>query len=200
MLNMRSLISLQMLPCHFIPPPSALSSTVDVLLRGEQKQSKMSIFSDVFEDYDSSVSQNGNSQTELSSEVHANTSLESVHKHADSLLTAVSGGSDRKDEYKGDLVSADHDMTEDRSDAQKTKSPGDIRSKSSGNKGSVSLRRSNVSTPKLTFKTTVNKEDECLCLSRCMSERLVQAALMAGSKGNVTAIVVLFGGRNGVYF
>lgn len=190
-----------MLPCHFIPPPSALSSTVDVLLHGEQKKSKMSIFSDMFKDYDSAVTQNGNSQTELSSKVHTNWSLESVHKHEDSLPTAASRGSGRNDEYKGDRVSAENDiLIEDQSDAQKTKNPSDIRSKLSGSKGSEFSLHSNVSTPKLTSETIVNKEDECLCLSRCMSERLVQAALMAGSKGNVTAIVVLFSGRNGVYF
>lgn len=195
-------MSVQMLPCYFIPPPSALSSTVDVLLHGERKKSKMSIFSDVFEDYDSAVTQNGNSQTEPSSKDHTNSSLESVHKHADSLPTAVSRGSDGKDEHKGDLVSADRDiLTEDRSRsyAHKTRNPSDICSKSSGSKGSVSLH-SKVTTPRLTSETIVNKEDECLCLSRCMSERLVQAALMAGSKANVTAIVVLFSGRNGVYF
>lgn len=201
----------QMLPCQNIPPPSIISTTVDDLLRGGNKKNAYSLIAD-FEEDNSTIFDSLHSQLNYTSK--------SPSKKADMhcLDKDLNNFSDRDSSLSGgnsiairnntlDKASTAHEgqviENSDRISAaehpQDSSSPvlEGLQQKVSSVSTSLDKPGSNGNMTVISENPTqmaemITAEDEPLRLSRLMAERLVQAALMAGTKDNVTVMIVLF--------
>lgn len=207
-----------MLPCYGIPPPSIISTTIDDLLRGDTKKNSNNAFIADFEEdsittsFDSLhsklnyTSQDPSKRTDIhcpdenlkyfsgrdSSRSSEGQSIASRNSTLDNTSTAYEGHVIKSSDS---ISAADHVQDDTLGVLECFKQSAPSLSSSLDRTGSNGHRTILAESP-TQMAEAITAEDKTLHLSRLMAERLVQAALMAGSKDNVTVMIVLFSGSS----